>query len=445
MIPYILTAVGGYLIGSSLKKSQDGKYEDGGDIKFDNADEIIKILSKNGYKVSKPESFYNGSSYGKDYQILGFELVDAYTKYLGLPIKKSPYGFIVNKNNKLQNFYYHTNERGFNTTSKIEEFLNNIPKNTNYANGGDIEEPKVEEEVKPTEEQVELPNYGKAIDTKMGKVDLIIEPNTQSENKNSIKVSAYDSDGNTLGFSSAVIDAKNKKLTIKVSQIKDKYQRNGIYSKIIDEYESIAKEKGLKLVSDSNSRSQAAKEFWNNREQPKQAPEKIISLYESFYENGKEYMRLLAQGVYTKEREEQFKKRAKEAIDKKFDEGRYDYKQEVYVHNKNVREPYLQKYQVFANGGEIANTILSQLGGARRLNIMTGAYNFVDLGKGVSFKLKNPRANYVKIQLNSMDLYDIEVGRIRGTDYKVVNSANNLYFDQLKPFIEKATGLYLSL
>lgn len=99
----------------------------------------------------------------------------------------------------------------------------------------------------------------------------------------------------------------------------------------------------------------------------------------------------------------------------------------------------------FANGGEIANTILSQLGGARRLNIMTGAYNFVDLGQGVAFKLKNPRANYVKIQLNSMDLYDIEVGRIRGTDYKVVNSANNLYFDQLKPFIEKATGLYLSL
>jgi hypothetical protein len=99
----------------------------------------------------------------------------------------------------------------------------------------------------------------------------------------------------------------------------------------------------------------------------------------------------------------------------------------------------------FANGGEIANTILSQLGGARRLNIMTGAYNFVDLGSGLSFKLKNPRANYVKIKLNSMDLYDIEVGRIRGTTYKVIDSANNMYFDQLKPFIEKATGLYLSL
>ena len=81
---------------------------------------------------------------------------------------------------------------------------------------------------------VELPNYGKTIDTKIGKVDLVIEPNAQSENKNSIKVSAYDADGNTLGFSSAVIDSKNKTLTVKVSQIKEKYQRNGIYSKIID-------------------------------------------------------------------------------------------------------------------------------------------------------------------------------------------------------------------
>jgi hypothetical protein len=242
MIPYILTALGGYLIGSSLST----KFANGGNIESDNANEIIKMLSANGYQLSKPESFYNGSVYGKDYQILGFEPVDARTNYLGMPIKKSPYGFIVNVNNKLRNFYYHTNE-GFNTTSKIEEFLKNIPKNAD-----------------------------------------VLE---------------------------------------------------------MDEFEF--------------ERKETEKEF--------------------------------------------------------------------------------------ANGGEIANTILSQLGGARRLNIMTGAYNFVDLGSGVSFKLKNPRANYVKIKLNSMDLYDIEVGRIRGTTYKVIDSANNMYFDQLKPFIEKATGLYLSL
>jgi hypothetical protein len=99
----------------------------------------------------------------------------------------------------------------------------------------------------------------------------------------------------------------------------------------------------------------------------------------------------------------------------------------------------------FANGGIIANTILSQLGGANRLNAMTGAYNFLDLGNGLSFKIKNQRANYIKIILNGKDLYDVEVGRIRGTTYKVVKTGNDLYFDQLKEFIENATGMYLSL
>jgi len=102
----------------------------------------------------------------------------------------------------------------------------------------------------------------------------------------------------------------------------------------------------------------------------------------------------------------------------------------------------------YAEGGAtntIATTILKQLGGAGRLNAMTGAYNFRDLGNGVSFRIKNQRANYIKVTLNGMDLYDLEVGRIRGTDYKVVASHDNIYFDQLKPLIEKATGMYLSL
>jgi hypothetical protein len=100
---------------------------------------------------------------------------------------------------------------------------------------------------------------------------------------------------------------------------------------------------------------------------------------------------------------------------------------------------------MYDDGGEVANTILQQLGGAGRLRAMTGAYNFYDLGDGLSFKIKNARANYIKIKLTSMDLYDVEVGRIRGTTYKVVQKAEGLYFDQLRPFIEKATGMYLSL
>jgi hypothetical protein len=76
---------------------------------------------------------------------------------------------------------------------------------------------------------------------------------------------------------------------------------------------------------------------------------------------------------------------------------------------------------------------------------MTGAYNFIALKDGVSFRIKNAKANYIKITLTSLDLYDLEVGRLRGGKYTVVSKQEGLYNDQLKPAIEKATGMYLSL
>lgn len=105
----------------------------------------------------------------------------------------------------------------------------------------------------------------------------------------------------------------------------------------------------------------------------------------------------------------------------------------------------------YADGGnasrnkEIAQTILQQLGGAGRLVAMTGAYNFIAIDYGVSFRIKNPRANFIKITLTPMDLYDLEIGRVRGTTYKVIAKHEGVYNDMLKPLIEKATGMYLSL
>lgn len=102
----------------------------------------------------------------------------------------------------------------------------------------------------------------------------------------------------------------------------------------------------------------------------------------------------------------------------------------------------------YAEGGKtdtsIAQTILSQLGGTGRLNAMTGAYNFTALKNGVAFRIKNQKANYIKITLTSMDEYDLEVGRIRGGDYKVVNESKGIQVGELKPLIEKFTGMYLS-
>jgi len=94
---------------------------------------------------------------------------------------------------------------------------------------------------------------------------------------------------------------------------------------------------------------------------------------------------------------------------------------------------------------QIAETIVQQLGGAGRLRVMVGAYNFVAIKNGLSFRIKNQKANFIKITLNGKDLYDLEIGRFRGLNYKVVYEGEDLYNDMLKPAIEKATGMYLSL
>lgn len=100
--------------------------------------------------------------------------------------------------------------------------------------------------------------------------------------------------------------------------------------------------------------------------------------------------------------------------------------------------------RTFADGGVIASNIIMQLGGFSRLQVMLGAYNFVDLKNGLSFKIKNPKANYIKIILNAKDLYDIEIGRIRGTTYKVVHSQEDVYAVDLRKVIEKHTGMYMA-
>ena len=99
----------------------------------------------------------------------------------------------------------------------------------------------------------------------------------------------------------------------------------------------------------------------------------------------------------------------------------------------------------YKQGGQVATDILTQLGGANRLYAMTGAYNFVDLGNGISFRIKNQRANFIKVTVSGLDLYDLEVGRIRGMDYKVVAEEKGLYNDMLKSEIEKITGMTLTM
>lgn len=63
----------------------------------------------------------------------------------------------------------------------------------------------------------------------------------------------------------------------------------------------------------------------------------------------------------------------------------------------------------------------------------------------LSFKPKGSRSvNYIKITVVN-DLYNIEFGKIRGYNYKIVNTLEGYYIDMLHKAIEQNTGLYLSL
>lgn len=96
---------------------------------------------------------------------------------------------------------------------------------------------------------------------------------------------------------------------------------------------------------------------------------------------------------------------------------------------------------------EIANEIIRQMGGAGRLNVMTGAKNFVASENSVHFRIgRNSKGvNVVRITLNAMDTYDVEYGRIHGLKYTVKAESKGIYNDMLKDDFERETGMYLSL
>lgn len=100
---------------------------------------------------------------------------------------------------------------------------------------------------------------------------------------------------------------------------------------------------------------------------------------------------------------------------------------------------------------EIAKIILQQLGGTGRLNIMTGAKNFVAIENGVRFNIgRNAKGvNVVTIVLNASDTYDVEFGAARRVKlemrYTVKDRTEGAYVDMLKPIFENATGMYLTI
>ena len=96
---------------------------------------------------------------------------------------------------------------------------------------------------------------------------------------------------------------------------------------------------------------------------------------------------------------------------------------------------------------KVAETILEQLGG-NHFRMMTGAKNLLNLGDGLAMKLgrNSSNSNYLKITLNSMDLYDMKFCKLtRNFEEKSVTEYKNVYNDLMRGTFTAHTGMYTSL
>ena len=95
----------------------------------------------------------------------------------------------------------------------------------------------------------------------------------------------------------------------------------------------------------------------------------------------------------------------------------------------------------------VAKTILEQLGG-NKFRMMTGAKNFMGFSNGLVMKIgrNSSNSNYLKITLNSMDTYDMELAKVsKMVEKKSVSEYNNIYCDMLTDQFTAHTGMYTSL
>jgi len=95
----------------------------------------------------------------------------------------------------------------------------------------------------------------------------------------------------------------------------------------------------------------------------------------------------------------------------------------------------------------VAKTILEQLGG-NKFRMMTGAKNFMSFAEGLVMKIgrNSSNSNYLKITLNSMDLYDMEFAKVtKMGEKKSVTEYKNVYNDLMRGTFTAHTGMYTKL
>ena len=97
--------------------------------------------------------------------------------------------------------------------------------------------------------------------------------------------------------------------------------------------------------------------------------------------------------------------------------------------------------------GDVARIIWEHLGG-NKFRVMTGAKNLLNTGDGLAMKIgrNSSNSNYLKITLNSMDLYDMKFAKLtRMGELKSVKEYDNVYNDSMVEVFEKHTGMYTKL
>ena len=108
------------------------------------------------------------------------------------------------------------------------------------------------------------------------------------------------------------------------------------------------------------------------------------------------------------------------------------------------------KVGITKQANQIANTILEQMGGARKLKLFLGVKRFVARPKGVWFQwpARKPAktGNTLEVTLNSMDTYDMEFSYTTPSKgSRTIKKFKGIYFDMLVDIFEKHTGWYLRM
>ena len=95
----------------------------------------------------------------------------------------------------------------------------------------------------------------------------------------------------------------------------------------------------------------------------------------------------------------------------------------------------------------VAEEILRTLGG-NKFRAMTGAKNFGGTENSLSMRIgrNSSNSNYLKITLNSMDLYDMKFSRVspKGGE-RSITEYNGVFNDMLDDMFTAHTGMYTSL